>query len=285
MKRYFPVSIFFMLSGIILLSNSCKKQGELSDNDIRFDSIRITAVQYLFNDTTKPGCNLDLQFVFPVDYGKKKILDSIQSQFNRAFFGDDYAQLPPLQAAEKYKSDYLADYKNVEKEYTEDLKRSTEEETPPRAWYSYYLMGNVKIHFNKDKFLSYVIYTESYRGGAHGAHSYSYYTLNLENGQALKEKDIFSDDFQETLSSIIIDKIAKQNNVATEQDLLDIGYFGVTELVPNGNFMIDDKGISYLYNEYEIAPYVVGAIKVFIPYEELKSIINPESPVAELAGL
>jgi hypothetical protein len=42
----------------------------------------------------------------------------------------------------------------------------------------------------------------------------------------------------------------------------------------NDNFTLADNGIVFLYNRYEIAPYVFGEIILEIPYEEINDILN-----------
>ena len=46
------------------------------------------------------------------------------------------------------------------------------------------------------------------------------------------------------------------------------------EIEPNGNFSISDKGVTYIYNHYEIAPYSMGIIRITIPWEDLNDIIR-----------
>jgi len=42
---------------------------------------------------------------------------------------------------------------------------------------------------------------------------------------------------------------------------------------------MDDKGIHYTFNQYEIAPYVMGAIDVDIPYAELGRLLKQDNIV------
>ena len=42
------------------------------------------------------------------------------------------------------------------------------------------------------------------------------------------------------------------------------------------NFCITPKGILFLYNPYEIAAYAYGEIELFIPFSEIKSVVNPK---------
>ena len=63
-----------------------------------------------------------------------------------------------------------------------------------------------------------------------------------------------------------------KNSVVIEE-----GFFDIDDISPNNNFWMNDKGVHYIYNQYEIAPYSMGPIDVSIPFEELTSIIIPES--------
>ena len=80
----------------------------------------------------------------------------------------------------------------------------------------------------------------------------------------------------------MVDQIAKQNNVANNKELENIGFFSIDEIFPNGNFMVDETGITYSFNEYEIAAYVVGATHVQLPYKEIRHLLRDDSPISSL---
>ena len=119
-------------------------------------------------------------------------------------------------------------------------------------------MSSDDIAYNKNDILSYTVNFENYTGGAHGAHSFTNHVIDMKTGNLIKEDDIFIEGFQEDLAQILIDRIAKQNTVENPKELENIGFFSIDEIFPNGNFLIDDNGITYTFNEYEIAAYVVG---------------------------
>ena len=130
-----------------------------------------------------------------------------------------------------------------------------------------------------------IVNFENYTGGAHGAHAYNHFVIDLKNGKKLKEEDIFIDSYQEQLAAILVAQIAKQNNVTDPKELENMGFFSVDEIYPNNNFLIDETGITYTFNEYEIAAYVVGPIHVHIPFEDVQLLLKQDSPIASLAGL
>ena len=53
--------------------------------------------------------------------------------------------------------------------------------------------------------------------------------------------------------------------------------FSITDLSGNDNFRLDAKGMTYAYNPYEIAPYAMGVIEFFVPYEEVRHLLRPQS--------
>ena len=46
---------------------------------------------------------------------------------------------------------------------------------------------------------------------------------------------------------------------------------------------MDEIGITYTFNEYEIATYIVGVTSVRIPYEKIRHLLRKESPIAHIA--
>ena len=271
--------VFFLISVFVSGCNIGTKK--TTDNDVTFDSISVDKTYHLLENPENPNCNLQINFIYPAKYDNKDILKKIQQQFVYSYFGDGYENLSPEEATAKYTADYLNNYKDLEDEYKAEVAKA--DETPVGAWFSYFEMSSNDIAYNKNDILSYTINFENYTGGAHGAHSFTNHVIDMKTGNPIKEDDIFIEGFQEDLAQILIDRIAKQNTVENPKELENIGFFSIDEIFPNGNFLIDDNGITYTFNEYEIAAYVVGATNVHLPYEEIQYLLKKESPIAHLA--
>jgi glycerol-3-phosphate O-acyltransferase len=106
--------------------------------------------------------------------------------------------------------------------------------------------------------------------------------IDLKTGRRVMENEIFIDDYQDDLAKVIVESIALLNNVDDANDLEDIGFFNVNEIYPNKNFHVDETGITYTFNEYEIAAYALGATSIQIPYEKIRHLLRKESPIASL---
>ena len=271
--------VLFLISVFVSGCNIGAKK--TTDNDVTFDSISVDKTYHLLENPENPNCNLQINFTYPAKYDNKDILKKIQQQFVYSYFGDGYENLSPEEATAKYTEDYLNNYKDLEDEYKAEVAKA--DETPVGAWFSYFEMSSDDIAYNKNDILSYTVNFENYTGGAHGAHSFTNHVIDMKTGNLIKEDDIFIEGFQEDLAQILIDRIAKQNTVENPKELENIGFFSIDEIFPNGNFLIDDNGITYTFNEYEIAAYVVGATNVHLPYEEIQYLLKKESPIAHLA--
>ena len=88
--------------------------------------------------------------------------------------------------------------------------------------------------------------------------------------------DLFEGDYKEALTDLLWKQLMADNNVSTRQELEDMGYATTGDLEPIENFYLDPTGITFYYNVYEIAPYVMGATKITLSYEDIAHLMNGE---------
>jgi hypothetical protein len=254
---------------------SCKNKTKITENTLSFDVIRTDETYPVGNGNC--SCHLSIKFMYPSAYKDQDKLHKLQSAFIERMFSMQYAGLSPQQAVDSFKTQYVKDFQ-CENFTGEDYNPEDEID------FQYYLNMENKITYNQDDLVSFFVESEIYTGGAHGAHVISGYVIDLNTGEYITEDSFAGTDYQKNISDIIIKKIAKEKKVSTPQQLEIIGYNNISDAAPNGNFTIDKKGITYYFNEYEIAAYFIGVTKVFIPYEELKAFIaNDDNPIAALA--
>ena len=122
-----------------------------------------------------------------------------------------------------------------------------------------------------DTLATYVITRSSYTGGAHGIYGIEYHTYSLKSGLEITTGDLFTESQAERLDEVIRKKICETYHVTTDDELSELGFFpeyiGATE-----NFLIDDRGITFFYNPYEIGCYALGGIEVTLTREELSAL-------------
>ena len=100
-----------------------------------------------------------------------------------------------------------------------------------------------------EKYLSYRIEEYTYSGGAHGSTKVSVGTLDRETGRQLTLNDVFGKDglaaLETELRKAVIAKIGEENIQSPVK--------------PIENFYLAADGWHFVYNEYEIACYAIGA--------------------------
>lgn len=275
MKKLSILSILVVFVFFIGLF-SCKKKAQNS-TQITFDSIVVKERIPLLaeSDTTLPYSDVDVRFIYPSKFGNKEKLARLQQIFVGTFFGDVEADsLSPQDAMNEYIAAYTEEYKSLSNNYYSDKKHLSNGDIP--QWYWYSMSNENKIVFKNDSLLSYAVQYSDYTGGAHGSHRTTYVNIDLGELTTLSEEDIFLPNYQKPLREIIIKKLMADNNVSAPESLINIGFFDIDEIFPNNNFWLNDEGIHYAYNQYEIAPYSMGVIEVLIPFNELKSILKPD---------
>lgn len=281
MKIYIVKTFFVWLVAVGLLSACGSDAKKVKENDIRFDTMTLKESYHMKNIETNPGCSLQINFLYPAEYQNQQVLKAAQQQFIRAFLGDDYMQCSPREAVSLYAVNYLNDFKKRETDFESDVEEHGSE--PNDEWYSSYEILSDSIYYNQNDLLSMVVSKEYDTGGAHNAHHYTNRVIDLRTGERVTEAAVFIEDYQDDLAKIIVDVIALYNNVDKASDLENIGFFNINEIYPNKNFYVDEVGITYTFNEYEIAAYVVGATSVRIPYEKIRHLLRKESPIAHIA--
>jgi hypothetical protein len=104
----------------------------------------------------------------------------------------------------------------------------------------------------------------------------------LKTSSLLTEDSIFNEGYEKMLNIIFKDKLLEANAVETIDQLENLGYFGIEEIMPNNNFLVDDKGITYTFNKGEYSALQLDEINIFIPYEEITDILKENAPISAL---
>jgi hypothetical protein len=266
---------------LLVTFSACENKKVDAPNDIVYDSIIISKIYHLDNDSTNPSCSLKIKFVYPSQYADSVILDKMQKEFNYALLEDEsYEMLSPAKAVDKYITDYIANYIDAAKVQFPDWVDSEETDD----FFSFYKDLSSEILFNKGGIISYRTSAMDYKGGASSSTLYKNVVFDLKTGYPVTESDIFTPDYKTVLSTMLINKILSQNNVSKTEDLLESGYWGINDITSNNNFSIDEKGLTYIFNQNEYSAPSLGVINVPFTYEELRPILKDHSPISHLSG-
>ncbi|MFA6778818.1 MAG: DUF3298 domain-containing protein [Paludibacteraceae bacterium] len=262
----------FTLS-LIFAVNSCSLSGGKTGdkNKIEFDTLKADSTYHLLGDTAKPSININVKLLIPKGIEDKEICSKIQ---NRMLYDAlELKETDPNKAITLFMDNLIKEYKNFETEF------SANEFSDEGIGSSFAGAHDAsqEVVFNQDEILSILTTSYSFTGGAHGLTILKYSNFDLKDGKNISLSDIFVDDYESMLTPIILDKIARSNNVTDPKQLEDQGFFEISDIKPTENFYLDDKGITFLYNQYEIACYAMGQVKAFIPYNEISFLISSKS--------
>lgn len=258
---------------------SCGNIMNKNTGTLEFDSIQVNETAHLFGDTAKPACNLVINFAYAVQSSDVKLKDSLNTFFLSACFGDKYMTMAPEEAVKRYTEKYVNDYlKDLEPMHQKD-EQEKEDNATMGAWYSYYkgIEGHVQLYI-KDLLIYRVDYNE-YTGGAHGIYSSTFLNMDLRTLSPIRLDDLFVSEYEEALTDLLWNQLMADNKVATHQELEDMGYATTGDLKPTENFYLSKEGITFYYNVYEIAPYVMGPVKITLPYEVMQHLLSDDSSI------
>ena len=187
----------------------------------------------------------DVEYLVPASNSGAAATDSINRTIISCVFGEEYADTDLPDVISTWAADAVGEYKS--------LNLPMLEENPD---------ASVAI-------LSYTVTKYTYTGGAHGMTSETTLNFDTDNGSLIGETELFQDGYEERLSSLLSLHLPE-----ALQEPGDTAMLFTRDIRPNGNFRVSEAGITYIYNQYEIGPYVLGAVEVTVPWEELKDLLR-----------
>ena len=289
-----------LLSLIFIASSSCGNVMQSkynADNLIEFDTVFVADKYHLDEDTTKPYCDINVEFTYPY-LSEETNLQELQQFFVSSMFGSSFESLSPGDAAESYVNNYIENYSQDADTYREsepdldvflEFMSDTANELDAdndNSFYSYYERLSNSIVYNKYKVLSFQVKQSNNKSGTVAGYiSYSNFAINLNTCKPISENEIFNAGYDIALQGLIITSLLEQNGVKSIEELEDLGFFGIQEIVPNSNFLLNEEGIIYTFNKGEYSAYQLDAPEVFIPYKTIRSLLRENTVVSNLADL
>ncbi len=271
---------FIVLAALTLFG--CRPQAKKDVSaTVSFDTLSIDTISPLFAGEKEPACHFRLSMEYPTAAGSEELLHVVDEFVVSFYFKEDYGGLSCREAARKYCDDYLAAYKEEGKDVIDAYGKNIGEAVP---WMSYEEISTGRVLYCSHGFLSYAVNFYSYRGGAHGNTSVNNKVLNLSTYCPLYLSDLFGGSAFMEVSALLRNTLAKNYGCSSVAELAETEpFFSPEEIDLTENFFIDDKGITWQYNPYEIAPYSMGLISVTLSWAQVGPYLLEDSPLAPLA--
>ncbi|MFS2185838.1 DUF3298 domain-containing protein [Mucilaginibacter sp. Mucisp84] len=153
--------------------------------------------------------------------------------------------------------------------------------TNARSGMFFTLGDSVKVIHQDSSLTTLEVRGYSYTGGAHGSTSVGFINWDTKASKNLKLDDVLVDGYHDKLNAVA-EKIFRKNEKLSDTASLATNYFFKdNKFALNANFSITPLGIKFLYNQYDIKPYAAGITELFIPYAQIKSLVQPGSVVSQ----
>jgi hypothetical protein len=140
---------------------------------------------------------------------------------------------------------------------------------------TYELEKRIQVEYQNRQLLTLSKYTYYDVGGVHGGYGTYYSCFDLVNNRKLAISDVLDTlAGSRQLPPLLEKKFRAVYKMKKEEKLSDV--LLVDTISYTKNFSLTSKGIIFNYNPYQIGPFSMGEIRLFIPYKELTGCLKPE---------
>ena len=255
MKRTFAI-----LMAALLLLPACTK--EITTETLKLEE------EVPFHEGSGSFLSLNLDIDFPVSGFSKQALENVRRAIRVNCLGENYADFtaPLEELGQDWRNTVAKNYVEANEEMLR-VNEMTEEDAPFLNWgYDYKgCFGEKYRHF-----VNYFIEQYQYLGGAHGMNVECPLVFDTKTGEVVPHTYFTGHLAPELLKSLIDEyKFDDLKEIIGEEQLNEAEIFYVDEIEPSDYYTVDENGITFYYQPYEIAPYVFGVITIPIPWKEL----------------
>ena len=121
----------------------------------------------------------------------------------------------------------------------------------------------------KEKLATFAISFYDYEGGAHGIEGNRYFTIDLTTRHILTLNDLFNEKDLPKVKTLLWEQY---NNSNKEYEPV----IGADNFNLSNNIYLDSRGVHFIYDVYEIAPYAAGEQDLLLYFGQLEELFRPE---------
>lgn len=221
----------------------------------------------------RAGSDVSMNYDYSIEYITGGVPEEVQDRINRRiiseeiFYEGDVTGVDVPMACSQWEEKIIAGYKSD----AEDL--AGEFDADEDSWmfnWEFSMSGAFTSSCKARNLQTYSCIDQQYTGGAHGMFAQTCWVFDMTTGELVELDDLFVKDFEEDegVSDLLCERILELIDDEYGADAL----FGPP--YPNANFSVDEEGVTWLYNPYEIAPYAMGVLEAKLTWEELKPYLK-----------
>ena len=118
----------------------------------------------------------------------------------------------------------------------------------------------------KEKLATFAISFYDYEGGAHGIESNRYFTIDLTTRHILTLNDLFNEKDLPKVKKLLWEQYNNSNK--EYEPVIEADSFNLSN-----NIYLDSRGVHFIYDVYEIAPYAAGEQDLLLYFGQLEEFI------------
>lgn len=172
------------------------------------------------------------------------------------------------------------------KELLEYAKRDQKASGNAFYFHSHYVSRGIARH--DDYIISLLSLTSVYSGGMYPYMTQTSFNLDMKELKTLLLEDVIEPDGCLALYDLVLQKVEEKFSTLGESGLHDNYKKIISDAVSYGKmtpyWYFNDKGLVIFFNQYELAQYAAGIIKVELEYSALEGILKEAYFPAEING-
>lgn len=141
----------------------------------------------------------------------------------------------------------------------------------PQFFNGFYSNNDLYIRRADSNVVSLINSFASYSGGVHGMYGWLGVNFNSKTGARLKISDVCTD--ADRLQKVIVKQLYADYDSRAFDNVED----KVTTMIAQDkiNFLVEPRGVTFIFNPYEIAPYASGLLTATIFFDEQPGLFKP----------
>ncbi len=219
----------------------------------------------------------DATIDYPVSAGEGVPMDSLQRLF-AAYVLESGDSLSLQDAMRQVVSNSMHQYDFMQ----EPVAKDEADESSDLATLKYATSTRVTPIYNRNGVVTFERVDVVKKNDKVTSVTHRYYNFDVETQTFIDVNRLFRDDAVADVCQLLRQQLLNQNNVSGNEQLNDLGYFNVENIMVTRNFYFDDKGVTWSYLPNELAVEAVGEPKITIPYADLKSALCDDSIIDRL---
>jgi len=259
MKNFLPLILLFLLASCgSTAEKTAEKTAEESSEKVPTYALDLQEYSEREADCSGEECT-EVKIVLPFLKGGDTLIaaevnEKIEDQYRQLI----KSRLPEPRSTGPWESltaSFIEGYELFKMEFPDD----------PTSWYLY-LEGDESI-IVADTVFTVIVNDSEFMGGAHGNTATLIQSYSLKDGMRID----FSERYGARLKEVAEKKFRTHHGISASESLNEAGFIFPEEgfILPD-NMGYTDKGLTLIYNPYEVAPYSTGTTELVIPISELE---------------